>query len=96
MQPKTSSRTVMRARIGIAEAMVWNQIRRAAGILPSSGIIVFLGTLWWLAPARSSRAISVAPLRENLLSQILAALEGRLCFAGRNGSLLPRESANSV
>jgi hypothetical protein len=32
--------------------MVWNQIRRAAGILPSSGIIVFLGTLWWLAPAR--------------------------------------------
>ena len=42
----------MGAQIGIAEAMVWNQIRRAAGILPSSGIIVFLGTLWWLAPAR--------------------------------------------
>jgi hypothetical protein len=36
MQPKTRSMTVVRARIGFAEAMVWNQNRRTAGMLPSS------------------------------------------------------------
>ena len=46
MQPKTSSMTVVRARVGMASAMVWNQIRRTVGMLPSSGIIVFLRTLW--------------------------------------------------
>jgi hypothetical protein len=42
MQPKTSSTTVVRARVGMASAMVWNQIRRTVGMLLSSGITVFL------------------------------------------------------
>jgi hypothetical protein len=39
---KTSSTTVVRARVGMASAMVWNQIRRTVGMLLSSGITVFL------------------------------------------------------
>jgi len=42
MQPKTSSMTVVRVRVGMASAMLWNQIRRTVGMLLSSGITVFL------------------------------------------------------
>src|SRR3954452_3107988 len=87
MQPKTSSMTVVRARVGMASAMAWNQIRRTVGMLPSSGIIVFLRTLWLVSaheigesdPGSSPSCGKIFSVRSWRRSQI-----GSL-FSGRNG-----------